>query len=288
MTTTAATVAARASERTGLQGCLELVCGVVARGRSSLRHQAFRAPVHLSKPHEDAGALIVNVVNPTAGLLEGDRLRIDVRVERGARLLLTTPSATRVHSMQPDGGWAEVEQRFQIAAGGGLEYWPELLIVQRGARYRQQTQIEQEAGAELIFFETLAPGRVASGEVFAFDEIRWATDLRLAGRLSLRERYRLSPHNGSLDALRRQFPTAYYASAFVVSPVLGAGAIARLREIEANRDGAWVGVSQIAEGAFAFKCLAPDSLSLRRTLGELRRVIYRSLGRNPPDVRRPW
>ena len=33
--------------------------------------------------------------NPTAGILEGDRLESTVRVDAGAALLLTTPSASR-------------------------------------------------------------------------------------------------------------------------------------------------------------------------------------------------
>ncbi|MBV9128452.1 MAG: urease accessory protein UreD [Verrucomicrobia bacterium] len=270
---------------TRLAGHLELVCGLDARGQSSLRRQSFCAPAHLSKPHHDAGTLVVNLVNPTAGFLAGDRLRIDVQVERGARLLLTAPSASRVHTMcgadcSDDEARAEVRQSFRVAAGGSLEWWPELLIPQRGARLHQRTSIELEAGAELIFLETLAPGRVASGEVFAFDEIRWATDLRRGGRLLVRERFHLNQKNGSLGALRRQFPTAYYASVLVVSPALAA--LATL----AGFDEAWIGVSKLAEGAFALKMLAPDSLTLRRQLAHWRVEIHRQLGRACPSLRR--
>src|SRR5215207_8034190 len=55
-------------------GHLDILCAVDAEGRSHLRHQSFRAPIHLSKPHLDEGTLVVNVVNPTAGLLAGDRV----------------------------------------------------------------------------------------------------------------------------------------------------------------------------------------------------------------------
>ena len=272
------------SETRGLAGHLELVCDVDARGVTRLRHQSFRAPVHLSKPYHDAGALVLNVVNPTAGYLDGDRLRTDVRVERGARLLLTTPSASRVHTMR--GGHAEVDQHFRVAGGGLLEVWPELLIPQRGARYRQRTDLALDAGAELIFFETLAPGRVASGEAFAFDELRWSTDVRLSGRPVARERYRLVPHDGSLDFLRRRFPYAYYASAFAVAPALTAK-LAGWDALRALQSGTvWCGISQLAEGAFALKLLAADSVQFRRTLHVIRRTVYAGMGRLPPGLRR--
>lgn len=268
----------------GVSGHLELVADVDARGQTRLRHQSFRAPIHLSKPFRDADALVVNIVNPTAGSLDGDRLRIDVRVERGARLLLTTPSANRVHTMR--GGHAEVTQRFRVEAGGSLEWWPELLIPQRGARYRQRTEIDLADGAELLFFEMLAPGRTAMGEVFAYDELRWATDLRRGGKLIARERYHLSPENDSLAALRRRFPQAYYASAFVAAPGwrLPLACWETLRSCQ-SKD-AWVGVSALSESAFVWKLVAADGLALRRIAGTAREVIYQALGRRRPSLRR--
>ena len=268
----------------GLSGHLELVADADARGQTRLRHQSFCAPVHLSKPFHDADALVVNIVNPTAGLLDGDRLRIDVRVERGARLVLTTPSANRVHTMH--GGHAEVTHRFLVEAGGSLEWWPELLIPQRGARYRQRTELDVAEGGELLFFEQLAPGRTAAGEVFAYDELRWATDLRVAGRLLARERYGLLPGGGSLDALRQRFPQAYYASAFVVTPGTGVPSACWETLRAAQGADAWVGASALAEGIFAWKLVAANSLALRWTAGAMRETVYGVLGRRCPAWRR--
>ena len=273
------------SDAAGVAGHLELVCDLDARGRTRLRHQSFRAPVHLSKPYHEGSTLVLNVVNPTAGFLDGDRLRCEVQVEHGARLLLTTPGASRVHTMR--GGFVEVSQRFHVESGGSLEVWPELLIPQRGARYRQRTEIDLDAGAELLFFETLAPGRVAMGEVFAFEEMRWATDVRVQGRLIARERYRLAPGEGSLDALRRRFPTAYYASAFVAAPALAARTAADWDGLLALQgEDAWLGINALAGGAWALKIVAADSLVFRRTLHAARRAIHDALGRPPPGLRR--
>ncbi|HET6409698.1 MAG TPA: urease accessory protein UreD, partial [Chthoniobacteraceae bacterium] len=185
---------------------------------SILRHQSFRAPMHLSKPHLDADALVVNVVNPTAGFLEGDRVECSVKVETGARLVLTTPSASRAHRMKE--GFAELRQELSVASGAFLEFWPELFIPQGGTRYRQVTTLSVQEGGELLFFESLAPGRVAAGESFAFSQLEWETEVRFAGVLVGRERYRIRPEDESVRTLQRAFPHAYYASAFVVSPKL--------------------------------------------------------------------
>ncbi|NBV85963.1 MAG: hypothetical protein EBS01_06815, partial [Verrucomicrobia bacterium] len=84
----------------GVQGHLRLVCECDLRGVSILREQSFRAPVHLSKPHWEEGTLVLNVVNPTAGLLQDDRIRQSVEVRRDARLLLTMPGAARAHRVR--------------------------------------------------------------------------------------------------------------------------------------------------------------------------------------------
>ena len=111
-------------------GHLDIICAADAGGRSYLRHQSFRAPVHLSKPHLDEGVLVLNVVNPTAGLLAGDRIACRASVESGAALLLTAPSASRAHRMSQ--GYAEVTLELRVAAGGWLENLPELFIPQGG------------------------------------------------------------------------------------------------------------------------------------------------------------
>lgn len=267
-----------------LTGHLDLVCAVDSAGRSHLSRQSFCAPIHISKPHTDEGALIVNVVNPTAGLLDGDRIKMRVRVETGARLLLTTPSASRVHRMR--GGRAEVEQALSIAAGGQLEYWPEMLIPQAGAAYRQGTTISVEPESELIFFEILAPGRVASGEAFAYSELEWATDIFVGDVQAARERYRLMPGKGTLDALRKRFPEAYYASCFVIHPRLPASHSLWNDLHSLHDDNTWVGCSFLAEAGSSIKVVAARSVLLRRVLGIIRSRIYAALERSPPCVRR--
>lgn len=268
-----------------MTGHLEIVCAADAEGRSHLRQQSFRAPIHLSKPHLDAGTLVVNVVNPTAGLLAGDRIAVRVQVEAGARLLLTTPSASRAHNTR--GGFSEVTQELRVAAGGWLENWPELLIAQGGARYRQRTTLRVERGGEALFFESLAPGRVAMGEVFAFDELEWATDVFLGETLAARERYRLVPGEESVRAWRAQFATGYYASCFVISPRLAADARCWSEIHALHAPEAWVGCGALREpGAWVVKLLAADSVTLRRKLAAIRRALYAALGAPEPSLRR--
>lgn len=254
-------------ERATWGGCFRVTCAPGADGRTVIRAQQVAAPFHLSKPYWTGDVLLVQAVNATAGVFAGDRLELAVDVEAGARVLLTSPSAQRIHTMPA--GRADVRQEFRVAGGGWLEVFPELFIPQAGCRYRQATRVEVAEGGSLFFVETLAPGRVARGERFAFADVAWDFELRVAGRLVARERYDLRPGDDSTWSLRHPFPSGYYAGCYAVGP--GAGDLAaRQAEWHRPQDGLHVGASRIDEACWVIKVLASDSQRLRDALRDIR------------------
>ena len=60
-------------------------------------------------------------------------------------------------------------------------------MVERGIL--RPRRIEVHAGGELFFTEMLAPGRTASGETFAYEQLEFSTDLIVGSRLVVREKY---------------------------------------------------------------------------------------------------
>jgi urease accessory protein len=276
--------AAADSPRRGLRGHLRLTCARDGNGRSFLPGQSVAVPMHLSKPFWDGDVLVVNVINPTAGLLAGDFIESEIVVQAGAALLVTTPSATRVHDTQA--GEACVEQSFSVASGARLEVWPEILIPQHGAKYRQKTRIKIEAGGALLFMEALAPGRVASGEVFTFGRLDWETEIIQNGTKIVRERFRIAPDNGSIDPLRAVFPEAYQATVFLVSEHVSAGASCWETLRLLHGPDFWLGYSRLTQGGWVVRMLARDSLVLRANLEIIRQAIRACAGWAPSGLRK--
>jgi urease accessory protein len=205
-------------------------------------------------------------------------------VESGARVLLTAPSASRAHRIVE--GDAQVEQEFRVASGGWLDCWPEMFIPQGGARYRQRTTAHIQESGEALLIEMMAPGRTASGEVFAFAELDWKTEVFLGGQKIARERYSITTDSPTLAAMRTKFPEAYYASCFIVSPRLRADTACWQRIHDLHGDEAWVGVSALVRGGWAVRVLAAGSIALRKTIAAVRREIYAALERREPALRR--
>jgi len=152
---------------TGSAGSLRLVVARIA-GRTRVVDLECTGPVqvlrcqHLDGHAPDIASVIV--ASPSGGVLQGDRLRIEVEVRAGARLVLETQSATRLYRM-PDRP-ARIEARFAIEAGGWLEYVPDPYIPFAGSDTTIDTHLIVDPTAAVLFGEVVAAGRVARGEVF--------------------------------------------------------------------------------------------------------------------------
>lgn len=244
-------------------------------GVTSLAAQAFRAPYHLSKPYWDADTrtLLVQVVNPTAGILSGDRLESAVVVDPGAALLLTTPSASRVFRMRD--GEARSSQTFHVASSGWLEVLPEPLVPHRGSVFHQRTRLTVEPGGAAFFADLLFPGRIAHGETWAWSRLVLDLEVRFGAELLLRERLDQSAdHLRALAALAGAGDSASFGNAVFISPALPSAPAWRDRLHALQADGVWIGASPLRTGAgWSIKFVAPDGIRLRQTLAEIRRIL---------------
>ena len=197
------------------QGCLRL--GFTARdGRTRLTTQAQKPPLQVVRAFDLAdGAALAHLHNVSGGILGGDQLTMTVEVGPGAHVQLTTAGATRVYRSRDGVGPALQRTEACVGDGGLLEYLPDPLIPFAGANYRQETQITLGPGAGLFWWETTAPGRVAHGELFAYDRVEMHLDLTAAGRPIARERIGLEPALQDLASPARLGPYRYFTTFYI-------------------------------------------------------------------------
>lgn len=266
-----------------LNGHLRLRCELRSDGQSFISEQSFRAPIHLSKTHQDQGHVIQSIVNPTAGFFDGDQLATEIEVAAGAKLVLSTPSASRVYRTR-SGKAAQSEQVFRVGENASLEWIPEPFIPHAGARYVQKTRIFLHPAANLLFFDWIAPGRVAMGEIFAYEQLRWELDLFMGETLLARERYDLDPKNHSLEALRQKFPAAHYLSVYAAGEMTENWPSEQLDAL--TTDDTYLGHGPLSGGVHVIRSLCRDSLAARRLLETLRPLLYQSADQKPPTLGR--
>ena len=156
----------RAPATAGSDGFLRLEVAVVG-GRTRIVDLECGGPVQVLRCHYlDAAApdmAFVMIASPGGGVLQGDRLTLDIRVREGARLHLGTQSATRLYRM-PDGA-ARIEMRFDVERGGYLEHLPDPWVPYADSRVTIETTLVADPEATVLLGEVVAPGRVARGEI---------------------------------------------------------------------------------------------------------------------------
>jgi len=187
-----------------------------SRGKTRLRLGSQEPPWRVIRafPLADGGAL-VHLHNVSGGVLAGDTLSLDVHVAPGARAQITTTGASRLYRHRP--GLADSEQQVTICVeeGGLVEYLPDPVIPFAGSRHAQRTSIRLAERAALFAWETIAPGRQAMGEQFAFESLRLRTRIESAQCPLILEDFCLEPETAPPDSPARlggyTHMTSFYA-----------------------------------------------------------------------------
>ena len=141
------------------------------------------APIALDDP-----AAIVSLLNPTGGVLGGDRL-VDRRHARRGRPRVRDHAVGDARSIASTGEPAVQTVRLRLGPGAILEWVPDHTIPSAGAALRQSFDVEVDDGARLILIDAFAAGRVARGEAWRFALLDSTLTVRDARGLLLHDRF---------------------------------------------------------------------------------------------------
>jgi urease accessory protein len=279
-----AAVAPPDQQRIGRDGVLAL--RFERRGdRTVLARSRFRLPLQVLAPVAlDDDACVVSLLNPTGGVVGGDRLSVDVDVDRDAHACLTTPSATRVYRAAAEP--AEQRVRLRLAPGATVEWVPDHTIPSAGAALRQSLEIEAGAGARLIAIEAFAAGRVARGEAWRFARLDCGLTVRDPGGLVLHDRFVLAGGEG-WRGLGFAEGHAYFATVVVLAEDGLDQFVADLPGALTAAEGALAAAARLPRRGVLVRCLAATAPALADALAAVWALARgRLLGRLPLALRK--
>ena len=189
----------QSAERVGRDGFLRLRFAR-SGGNTILAQSRFSLPLQVLTPLTLAdGASYLMLLNPTGGVLGGDHLITEILQEAGTHVCLTTPSATRIYRTAEKP--AILETVIRVGEGATLEYFPDHVIPHKGSSLRQSVRIEMARGSRAIVLDSMASGRVAHGERWAFTELDSRTEVYALGRPVYLNRTRIAPATKRPDRL---------------------------------------------------------------------------------------
>ncbi len=182
---------------TEVRGCADLV--FARRGsRTVLARSRVEAPMTVIRPFElPDGRLVVQLITLGPGLCGGDAIHIDVTVEDGARVVVTTTAATRVMTMEP-GQHAEQHVLLRAERGASVEDYPAVTIPFPGSALTQTVRVLAAPTARVAVIETWAMGRSARDEYLQFRSLSSRTTLHVDEVLTYADAMQLEP--GGTDA----------------------------------------------------------------------------------------
>jgi urease accessory protein len=113
------------------------------------------------------GMAHVYLMSSAGGILQGDRMEIDIAAGSGTSSRITTQAATKIYKM--DRGYAAQSVAISAHDASYLEFIPYQLIPFKSSRFCQQVDIQLGQNSTVAYSETVSAGRTASGENFDFD-----------------------------------------------------------------------------------------------------------------------
>ncbi|WP_327065576.1 urease accessory protein UreD [Kitasatospora sp. NBC_01250] len=264
-----------------------------AGGRTELVGHYQKSPLQIMRPlYFDPARpdlAITYLMSTGGGIVQADRLRLDLRCGAGTAVHLSTQAATRIHSMTTD----YATQQVHLSAGEGayVEYLPEPVIPFRESRFYQRTVISADPSATVLAWETVLAGRLAHGErnayrVFAAD-LEWR---RPDGRLLALDTVRLTPAAGP-DGVEGPAVLGGHdlvATLYAVTPLAPAAEVAEVLHRALAGSGLLYGVSVLPEEAGAWvRLLGGDSPTVGAALHHAWDAVRRLLiGVPAPAVRK--
>jgi urease accessory protein len=262
-----------------LQASIALVFERLA-GRTVLAASKQGPPLRVVRafPLED-GAALVHLHNLSGGLLGGDRIELEMRLGAGASAQVTTTGATRLYRPRAEAPTTVQTNTIRVSEDALLEYVPDQIIPFAHSRFCQRTTIELSPGAGLFWWEILAPGREAHGELFTYDSVELTMEVLALKRPILCDQARLQPKKYALESRARLGHYRYWATFYLcrvgLEPAFWLDAEQRLRGITRKLgspgDVLW-GVSTLVAHGLVVRCIAREGHSIPAGLREIWRA----------------
>jgi len=258
----------------------ELVLDYVRQGaRTVLTQSRCCSPWHFSPPIQldDSPCTYTPLVNPSGGLVGGDRLSVLAALGSDAHVLFSTPSANRVYRSLGETAVQTIE--LNVGSGAILEWMPDVTIPYAGSLFKQSIHVALAPGATVLLWDAIASGRVARGERWAFTSLENEIRIVTASGQSVLERYVLAP---AVHGVGQAAAWDYVGSLYLIGDGVDAGrwkqVEAKIAEILEKRPGVVLGgVSEPSAPGLAVKLVAKSAPDLSETLDELWQAIRLTL-----------
>lgn len=182
----------------GMEGLAKLELDVDGKSKTFIKKVKVKPPLLIQKamyldPMFPNKAKIC-LMSSAGGILEGDRLKIDIIARQKTDAYISTQAATKIYKAENHLASQHIDVFLEKESF--LEYLPKQIIPHKSARFYQEANFRLEDSATMLYSETISAGRIAHGEKFDFESLVFrlnAYDTK--NKLLFSEAINMEPHN---------------------------------------------------------------------------------------------
>ena len=241
---------------------------VVARlegDRTVLARVHATSPLRFVRPTcPGSRAAAVCLVTFGGGLVDGDAIEVDLRVETGATLVVFNQATTKAFR-------GASTQSIRAEVHGTLVLLPDPVACFREASYRQRVDITLHGEGSVVTLDGFTSGRAAFGDRWAFDALDLATTLRDAtGRVLVRDALLLDVDDGAIASRMDRFEA--FATVLAYGPRVATVANGLLAASIVSRDVVAAPSALASGGAIARIAATSPARALEQARARLRNL----------------
>lgn len=217
-------------------------------------------------------------MNPTGGIVQGDRYVYKIRLNDGAEAFITDTMATKIYKM--DLNYASKQVEVYLGKNSRLEFLPREIMVFVDSRWHQRVMFHVNDGSKLLYCEIFCPGRIERGEFWDFEIYSSKVVIEKDKNLILNESTTFTKQDKDLlDVIFGN--NKYYLKAYWYSD----NAINAKKEIDFHNT--YGGATQMAnDKGLTIKSLSNDLNELKQLQGEIWKVFRKTeTGMEVPELR---
>lgn len=171
-----------------------------AAGKTRLARRRHIGPLMVQSPFhpERDGTCHVYLLHPPGGVAGGDQLALDFHLGAGARVLMTTPGATKFYRSTER--QSRQVTRLDLGSGATCEYFPQETILFDGAQAVVETEVKLAGDASYAGWDFFCLGRPAAQERFDSGHLQQRIRITREGRPIWFERSSLAGGSSLLTA----------------------------------------------------------------------------------------
>lgn len=217
-------------------------------------------------------------MNPTGGIVQGDRYVYKIRLNDGAEAFITDTMATKIYKM--DLNYPSKQVEVYLGKNSRLEFLPREIMVFVDSRWHQRVMFHVNDGSKLLYCEIFCPGRIERGEFWDFEIYSSKVVIEKDKNLILNESTTFTKQDKDLlDVIFGN--NKYYLKAYWYSD----NAINAKKEIDFHNT--YGGATQMAnDKGLTIKSLSNDLNELKQLQGEIWKVFRKTeTGMEVPELR---